>query len=180
MMNSDETIERAREAWQRHRQGAAWGDWMLIGEALILGREVALGEAEAKRSEGRRYNVVMAKWLEQNGFDNMDKADRSRLLECMASREAIETWRNTLTVTQRLQCNYPRAVLRKWRRATGQIKTKPKKRGKALQEICTELDAENHRLKQDLAICGPGVRYSLEPEKVPRPPDNDLSVWFKD
>jgi hypothetical protein len=151
-VNSDgDIIERAREAWQRHRQGAAWADWMLVGEALTLGRELAMREVEAKHPEGRRYNVVMGKWLERHGFDNMDKSDRSRLMECMASREAIEQWRNSLTTTQKLQCNYPKIVLKRWRRATGQIKTKPKKRGKTLREICNELDAENHRLKEKLA-----------------------------
>jgi hypothetical protein len=144
-------IERAQEAWQRHRQGAPWEDWVTIGEALILGRELAMREAEAKRPEGRRYNATMGKWLAQHGFDNMDKADRSRLMECMAHREAIENWRNTLTATQRLQCNYPKAVLKRWRRVTGQIKTKPKKQGKTLRESATELDTENNLLKQKLA-----------------------------
>jgi hypothetical protein len=118
--SSDETIERAREAWQRHRQGAAWDDWMLIGKALVLGRDVAMREAEAKRPGGRRYNAAMTNWMERHGFDNMDKSDRCRLMECMANREAIENWRNTLTATQRFQCNYPRVVLRNWRRETGQ------------------------------------------------------------
>ncbi len=147
-MNS--IIERAREAWQRHRQGAPWDDWMLIGKALTLGRELAMREAEAKRPGGRRCNAVMGKWLERHGFDNMDKSDRSRLMDCMANREAIKQWRNSLTTIQKLQCNYPKAVLKKWRRATGQIKTKPK-RGKTLREICNELDAENHSLKEKLS-----------------------------
>ncbi len=149
--SSDTIIERAREAWARHRHGAGWDDWMLIGEALTLGREFAMRAAEAKRPEGRRYNVVMGNWLTRHGFDNMDKADRSRLMECMGHREAIEQWRNNLTATQKLQCNYPKAVLKKWRRETGQIKTKPKKRGKTLREICLELDSENDGLREKLA-----------------------------
>jgi hypothetical protein len=157
-------IERARQAWQRHRQGAPWHDWMLIGEALTLGREIAMREAEAKRPEGRRYNTAMGKWLARHGFDNMDKADRSRLMECMAHREVIEQWRNTLTTTQKLVCNYPRAVLKKWRKAAGNINNKPK-RGKTLREIATELDAENHRLKEKLGRL-PGENRCLKEEII--------------
>src|SRR2546428_4415943 len=81
-------IERAQEAWQRHRQGAAWADWMLIGEALTLGRELAMGEAEAKRPEARRYHALLGKWLERHGFRKMDKSDRPRLVRRLGRPQA--------------------------------------------------------------------------------------------
>src|SRR5437879_13243537 len=121
----------------------------MIGEAHVLGRALAMQAAETNKPVGARYNKAMSAWLAEHGFDSMDKSDRSRLMECMDNREAIEPWRNTLTATERLQCNHPRVVLRKWKAATKQ--TKPKKRGKSWQEICNELDAENYRLKQELA-----------------------------
>jgi hypothetical protein len=74
-------------------------------------------EAGVNRPIGRRYNVVFAAWLKKFGFENLDKGDRSRLFVVMDHLHEIETWRATLTPTERLRLNHPSAVLRKWKSA---------------------------------------------------------------
>ena len=74
-------------------------------------------EAGVNRPVGRRYNVVFAAWLKKFGFENLDKADRSRLFAVMDHLHEIETWRATLMPTQRLRLNHPSAVFRRWKSA---------------------------------------------------------------
>jgi len=147
--DTERIIRLAEKIWSRHRQDTTWGGWVVIGEAHVVGRALAMQAAETNRPIGARYNKAMGVWLAEHGFDTMDGGDRKRLFECMANIQEIERWRNTLTATTRLRFNHPKTVLGRWKAATGH---KPKRKpGKSLREICNELDAENHRLKQQLA-----------------------------
>jgi hypothetical protein len=74
-------------------------------------------EAGVNRPIGPRYKAAFAAWLKKFGFENLDKADRSRLFVVMDHLEEIETWRATLTPKQQLCLNHPSAVLRKWKSA---------------------------------------------------------------
>ena len=108
------TIRHGQEAWRRLGRDHSWADWTQVGAALVIGRSGAMREAGVNRPVGRRYNLLFAGWLEQFGFENIDKADRSRLFAVMDHLEEIETWRATLTPAQRLHLNHPSAVFRKW------------------------------------------------------------------
>jgi hypothetical protein len=111
------TVRLAQEAWHRLRQDQTWDDWKRVGAAHVLGRSGAMHEAGVNRPLGRRYNAAFAAWLRNYGFENLDKADRSRLFVVMDQLDEIETWRATLTPTERLRLNHPTAVLRKWKSA---------------------------------------------------------------
>jgi len=111
------TILHGQEAWRRLGRDHTWEDWRQVGAALLIGRSGAMREAAVNRPAGRRYNVVFAAWLKKCGFENLDKADRSRLLAVMDHLHEIETWRATLTPTQRLRLNHPSAVFRNWKSA---------------------------------------------------------------
>jgi len=111
------TILHGQEAWRRLGRDHTWEDWRQVGAALLIGRSGAMREAAVNRPAGRRYNVVFAAWLKKCGFENLDKADRSRLLAVMDHLHEIETWRATLTPAQRLRLNHPSAVFRKWKSA---------------------------------------------------------------
>jgi hypothetical protein len=111
------TIVRGQEAWQRLSQNRSWEDWKHLGAAIVIGRNWAMREAAVNQPVGRRYNVLFAGWLAQFGFENLDKADRSRLFAAMDHLEEIDAWRASLTPTERLRLNHPSAVFRKWKSA---------------------------------------------------------------
>jgi hypothetical protein len=111
------TILHGQEAWHRLGREHTWEDWKHVGAALVIGRSGAMHNAGVNRPVGRRYNVAFAAWLKEFGFENLDKADRSRLFAVMDHLDEIESWRATLTPTQRFRLNHPSAVLRKWQSA---------------------------------------------------------------
>ncbi len=111
------SILHGQEAWDRLGRDHTWENWRHVGAALLIGRSRAMREAGVNRPVGRRYNVLFAAWLNKFGFENLDKGDRSRLFAVMDHLHEIETWRATLTPTQRLRLNHPSAVLRKWKSA---------------------------------------------------------------
>jgi len=111
------TVRRAQDAWHRLRHDQTWDDWKELGAAHVIGRAGAMHEAGVNRPLGRRYNAAFAAWLKKLGFENLDKADRARLFIVMDHLQEIETWRTTLTPTERLRLNHPSAVLRKWNSA---------------------------------------------------------------
>jgi hypothetical protein len=111
--DSDNPVARGREAWQRRKADAcaSWQDWLIIGEALVIGREWAMAKANGKPGS-RHYNVEFGEWLRLHGFDDIDKSDRSKLVSIMQALPKIEAWRATLTEGQRLRLNSPSAVWR--------------------------------------------------------------------
>ena len=111
----DTYIKRGQEAWRRHKDEATWTDWLAIGEALLIGKSDAMHAAETNKPIGSRYNVAMGVWLTRYHFDEIDKADRHRLLEVMEHRAEIETWRAGLPDIERLRINHPSTVLRRWK-----------------------------------------------------------------
>jgi hypothetical protein len=111
------TILRAQQAWHRLRHAQTWEDWKEVGAALLIGRSGVMHDVSVNRPIGRRYNAAFATWLKKFDFENLDKADRSRLFGVMDHLQDIEAWRATLTPSERLRLNHPSAVWRKWKSA---------------------------------------------------------------
>lgn len=103
------------EAWKRLKKTKDYNDWLKVGEALTVGREWAMNQAQTNKPEGKAYNMAFGEWMERYKLGDMDKGDRSRLFEVMVALPQIEEWRRTLTMTERLKLNHPNAVLRKWK-----------------------------------------------------------------
>jgi hypothetical protein len=143
-------IKRGQEAWSRHKTDATWNDWLAIGQALSIGREDAMATAETNAPVGSRYNVEFGDWLVRHKFDDIDKADRSRLFDAMANLPAIEAWRGALPQNQRLRLNHPSTVLRKWRAAT--VAKPPKDPKPTLKDSVVNLSEDN--AAKDLEITG--------------------------
>jgi hypothetical protein len=147
MEDRETHVRRGQEAWQRHIQkgDATWNDWMAIGDALLIGRQDAMAAAETNQPIGSRYNSKFSNWLVRHHFDNIDKGDRSHLLEVIDNRPAIEAWRATLTLTVRLRLNHPSSVLRKWKAGTEGKEWKP-----TLRESIANLSEDNAKLKREV------------------------------
>ena len=53
---------------------------MIIAEALDVGRSEVMRELHTNHPSGRRYEKAMGEWLVANGFKDIDKGARCRLL----------------------------------------------------------------------------------------------------
>jgi hypothetical protein len=137
-------------AWQRLKKVKDWHDWLKVGEALLVGREWAMNQASANQPVGAAYNMAFGEWLQRYKLHDMDKGDRSRLFTVMQDLPAIEEWRRTLTLTERLKLNHPNAVLRKWQ-ANTRVPDPNKKPKPGLRESVADLSEENTQLKGQLA-----------------------------
>lgn len=151
----DVTVQRGREAMERQRCG--FEDWLLVAAALAVGRTEAMRSAHSNAPVGRRYEQEMGRWLIANGFQEIDKGARSRLLQCLEHREEIERWRATLTASERLKYNHPQTVLARWKKAT--VPTVPDAEPKLspvgkLNQTIVALEEENHRMRREIALGG--------------------------
>ena len=123
--NRDRIGQAGRAAWKRLKAGANWNDWMSVGEALLIGREVAMAEAGTNAPEGKGYILAFNRWLATYELNDIDKSARAKLFTVMAHRSEIEAFRATLSSSDRLKLNHPTTVLRHWQAKT-QVPTKPK------------------------------------------------------
>ena len=144
---SELKVRLGQEAMARQRR--RWVDFMIIAEALDVGRAEVMRDLHTNQPTGRRYEKAMGEWLVANGFKDIDKGTRCRLLECLRVREQIERWRALLTDGERFKLNHPDAVLRKWKAATAipdpNARPKPSPYAR-LKDANIELQL--HRLKQ--------------------------------
>jgi hypothetical protein len=150
-----EVVRLGQEAMARQRRG--FDDWLAIGEALQFGRAQVMREAHTNEPRGSKYEKAMAEWLVANGFKEIDKGARSRLLECLEHRAEIEEWRRRLTAADRLRYNHPSAVLRKWKASTvapnPSAPTKVSPYAKLQAELAEALE-RLHRAEQEIARGG--------------------------
>jgi hypothetical protein len=109
-------VRLGQEAMERKRR--AWPDWLAIAQAWQAGRTAVMHELHTNEPHGRRYQKAIDEWLVSNGFKELDKGTRKRLLECLDHKAEIEAWRKRLTDSERFAFNHPDTVLRKWKAAT--------------------------------------------------------------
>jgi hypothetical protein len=109
----DDRIERGRQAWKSLKEAGrtTWENWLIVGEALKVGRSHAMERAKTDKPRGKRYAEEFHYWLQIHGFDAIDKSDRRKLLLCMEDPR-IEKWREGLTEEQRASWNHPSTVWR--------------------------------------------------------------------
>lgn len=174
----DQTAIRCgQEAWHRLKRGSTFEDWKQVGAAHLIGRAAAMREAHVNKPEGRNYNTAFGKWQKQFGFDDLDKAARSRLFEMMARIMEIEAWRATLTVSQKLDLNHPNAIMRKWKASTvvpdpnAPVKASPMQK---LKDSLVTLQEDNDRMKREI-VAGGGDLWS----KDDRPQDIAKVIFSK-
>lgn len=94
-------------------KGREWTDWLVIGEAMEIGRKIAMERSGAEAREGKGYCQAFSDWLDEKGHENLRRVTSpamSALDKCWQNREAIAKWREILTDDQRLQWNYPPTV----------------------------------------------------------------------
>jgi hypothetical protein len=157
-MREDErnrVCRQGTQAWQRLKREKSWGDWLKVGEALLVGREWAMNQVGTNQPKGKGYNTAFSEWLTKYKLDDMDKGDCSRLFEVMDNLPQIDEWRQTLTLTDQLKLNHPNSVLRRWKAF---MKPEPRpepgaepKPTPTLKDSVALLSEENAALKSHIA-----------------------------
>jgi hypothetical protein len=112
-----DVVEAGREAWQRRKADvrACWEDWVLIGKALLSGREKAMEVAGKSEPRRKAYTVQFSHWLQEHRFHDIDKADRAKLMQMIEKLPELEDWRDTVPEATRQRLNHPSAVWRAWK-----------------------------------------------------------------
>jgi len=115
-----DAVIAGKAAWRRlrDREKSSWEDWMLIAEALVVGRTRAMMTAQRNKPVGTLYVRAIGQWLKQNDLHEINPAERYRAMLCLERREEIETWRAGLDEAKRRKWNYPAAVWAHWCRHT--------------------------------------------------------------
>jgi hypothetical protein len=171
-LNQSDTalVACGREALARLHSDRKWDDWMKFGEAVRIGRTAAMSAAGRNDPKGRRYNKYFGQWLKHYGLDGVDKADRTRLLECVDNREAIETWLEQIPPAQRLCWNHPSVVLRRWKAAmqSGDKATSGTPRIAELKQSIATLSEKNKQLKLSAVRAIEPSFLDAEPDEVAR------------
>jgi hypothetical protein len=141
--DADKVGRAGQAAMARLKKDKTWGDWLLVGEALVMGRTVAMRQAETNRPEGRAYTEIFSQWLKHYKLDEqssgLDKSARSKIFTVMEHRPEIEIWRATLGQVKRLDLNHPVTVLRHWQKATKVSKPKPPKEPDQIQAMAAHI-----------------------------------------
>ena len=155
---TDEIVRRGQEALDRKRR--SFDDWLLIAEALEVGRAEIMAALHTNRPTGKRYEHAMGKWLLARGFHVIDKCTRSHLLECLKHRAEIGKWRDDLKKKdefEHFRLNHPTTVLRKWKAEAGvpgASKQKNPSPMAKLKEANIELQEKLYRAEKELARGG--------------------------
>jgi len=146
---ANRAVERGRRAWKRIKTDSTWEDWCLVGQALDLGRAECMSLSGTNQPQGRAYNEMFSRWLDGNGFGDIDKAARSNLAQCMERRGEIEAWRAALPLAERLRLNHPSSVLRKFLATRRTGRDSKASTPATLKAEIVRLEEENRRLKEN-------------------------------
>jgi hypothetical protein len=150
---TDRIVRRGQEAMERKRR--SFEDWLLIAEAIQVGRTEVMQRVGTNKPIGRRYDNIMGEWLRSHSFHLIDKSARNRLCECLQHQVEIEKWRAALTEAERFRYNHPDTVLRRWKRATiildPNASPRPPSAFAKLKEANVSLQERLHRAEREIA-----------------------------
>jgi hypothetical protein len=195
LMNDADNLEQdavnhGRDARLRLKQDQTFEDWLLVGQALEIGRQLAMRRAYTNQPVGRAYNTAFSDWMATNGFGDIDKGTRSRLADIMAHRPEIETWRQKLPQSERLRKNHPNSIWRGWtldKRKDGQPvedaqKTTPKPRkgaAGAIEDAVDRLHAQVDNI-EDLTGSARALVFDMSEERIAESVTNFIEIYGKE
>lgn len=111
--NCDDVVGRALAAWERRKLNAkaALADWLIIGEALLVGRAEAMAKARTTRPIGKKYGGYFRYFLDTTGLGEIHQTNRRDLFRIMAERASVEDYfYNKTSPGEREAWNTPSAL----------------------------------------------------------------------
>lgn len=169
-------VSQGQQAWRRLQDNLTWEDWKRVGAAHVIGRASAMRDARINKAKGRSYNVAFKAWQQKFGFEELDKADRCRLIDCMDHLAEIEAWLGKLIPAERLRLNHPTSVWRRWKAASADPNKEPKISAvQKYKESIVKLEEENTRLKREIARGDDDLWTEDKPQEIARVMTSKLS-----
>jgi hypothetical protein len=108
-------VEQGQAAWESLKRVESWDQWRTIGFAIDAGRKDIMNALGNPNPDSKRLKDAMGAWLNETGFNEIDKGVRSRLKLCMEHLTLIEEWRRNLDPGQRVELNHPNSIWRKFK-----------------------------------------------------------------
>ena len=149
----------AAEAADRLKRGQSWDDWNKIGVFLNIGRNKAMLRAGTNEPIGARYIKAFSEWMAAYAWiGDIDKATRTHAMWAVDHAEELAKLRENMGLTQRLACNHPTTMRRKWDKAQKEIDKPPsteKKESRStalereLEAVAAERDKWRHKAEKD-------------------------------
>ena len=152
--------QEAAEAADRLKRGQAWDDWVKIGVFLNIGRNKAMLRAGTNEPIGARFIKAFSEWMSVYAWiGDIDKATRVHAMWCIDHLEDCTRLRENMGLTQRLTCNHPTTMRRRWDKSQKEgekaAPTAGKKESRAdviqreLEAVAAERDKWRHKAEKD-------------------------------
>jgi hypothetical protein len=150
--------QEAADAADRLKRGQSWDDWNKIGVFLNIGRNKAMLRAGTNEPIGARYIKAFSEWMALYAWiGDIDKATRTHAMWCVDHSDELAKLRENMGLTQRLSCNHPTTMRRRWDKASKEVDKAPteKKESRAdviqreLEATAAERDKWRHKAEKD-------------------------------
>ena len=152
--------QEAADAADRLKRGQSWDDWLKIGTFLNIGRHKAMLRAGTNEPIGARYIKSFSEWMAVYPWiGDIDKATRIHSMWCVDHLEELAKLRENMGLTQRMTCNHPTTMRRRWDKAQKDgekvAPTGQKKESRAdviqreLEAVAAERDKWKHKAEKD-------------------------------
>jgi hypothetical protein len=150
-MSDQDVISAGRAALARIEENGRklFADYVLVGDALVVGRSECLKLSGSNSLQTPAYRKCLRQWLDANGFGSMDGGARDDAMWLSERKAEVTRWRDGLSEAARRNCNHPNTVRVHFERGT-----EPQRRGpKAKPPRFAERDKRPEAAKKD--HCGP-------------------------
>jgi hypothetical protein len=152
--------QEAADAADRLKRGQSWDDWLKIGTFLNIGRNKAMLRAGTNEPVGARYIKAFSEWMAvYSWIGDIDKATRIHAMWAVDHVDDLTRLRENMGLTQRLACNHPTSMRRRWdksqKEADKVAPTAGKKESRAdviqreLEAVAAERDKWKHKAEKD-------------------------------
>ena len=163
--NFDSAYEEARaqeaaDAADRLKRGQSWDDWLKIGTFLNIGRNKAMLRAGTNEPIGARYIKAFSEWMGSYAWiGDIDKATRTHSMWCVDHLDELAKLRENMGLTQRMTCNHPTTMRRRWDKAqkdgekvapaAGKKESRADVIQRELETVAAERDKWKHKAEKD-------------------------------
>ena len=152
--------QEAADAADRLKRGQSWDDWLKIGVFLNIGRNKAMLRAGTNEPVGARYIKSFSEWMAVYPWiGDIDKATRIHAMWCVDHLDELVKLRENMGLTQRMTCNHPTTMRRRWDKSQKEgdkvAPTGGKKESRAdviqreLEQVAAERDKWKHKAEKD-------------------------------
>jgi hypothetical protein len=151
--------QEAADAADRLKRGQSWDDWLKIGTFLNIGRNKAMMRAGTNEPVGARYIKAFSEWMAvYSWIGDIDKATRIHAMWAVDHLDELVKLRENMGLTQRLACNHPTSMRRRWDKAqkeadkpqtTAKKETRSAILERELEAVAAERDKWRHKAEKD-------------------------------